>query len=186
MFFWGGEELNHKGVKKSLRYKIKYNELSYGFGDQKWDLCQKVQMVLDDPRGWTQFGYKFTKYSGNVLDKDVDFIISIERDEFIKNTCGFDGFSCTDHGNKKLKYIYFNLNNWTKAPAPAKYNDIESYRNYVINHEVAHVLDLHHLDPKNYIGKPCPIRVSQTKDVGETIQNCWVLPFEDSAEDEID
>lgn len=145
---------------KHIKYKLKLDNLDkLGI---KHSTAGKIKDVLNDTRGWKQDGYTFEQMPNNTPDKDVFLIIQVVPNSIVKKICGFDGLSCADHGSTKLRYIYINLENWTNGCEKSKLS-LDLYRTYIVCHEIAHILDKHHLKLSDCKpGEKVPVRVPQT------------------------
>jgi hypothetical protein len=130
----------------------------------------KIESVLNDPRGWRKLGYKFHRSTTN-----LDFVITIVPNKIVKKVCNFDGLSCATmfRAKDKTDIIFLNLEKWQKGSAKSKQN-LDGYRTYLINHECAHILGKGHIkleDCKS--GIKCPVMVQQTLGIGNLKPNCW-------------
>jgi len=87
----------------------------------------------------------------------------------------FYGLSVADTTKRPYK-IYFDSRNWDKPPKPSKYETVNGYRTYVINHEFGHILGHGHekcLGP-NYLA---PVMLQQTLGQKGCLKNPWPRPF---------
>ena len=89
----------------------------------------------------------------------------------------FHALSVTDRTRPHEIAVVFNARNWTSVPAPlAGVYSLEEYREYLVNHEMGHVLGIGHDDPRvvDAVASslrdagittpfPCPIMIQQTK-----------------------
>jgi len=139
---------------------------------KKLTIANKIKNVLNDSRGWKQFGYKFT------FNKDKsDMIITLAKNEKIKEICNFDGLSCADLNNN---VIYLNLENWIHGIQKSKLS-LNDYRTYMICHEVGHILGKGHIKlSKLQSGSKVPVMVQQTLGIGNCKPNCWPLSWENT------
>ena len=163
-------------MKKHTKYKIDLSNLS---GHEKYLMEHKIVSVIDDPRSWRQFGYTFEQMPNKTPDKEVNLIIYAKPNKEIKKICGFDGLSCADHG-KKLRFIYINLEKWRDGCDKSGLSK-DLYRTYIINHEMAHILDRHHLKLKDFKpGEKVAVRIPQTLlGIGHCEPNPYPLDYED-------
>ena len=139
---------------KTLRYKV---SVEPGINKSLKHFAKKVSEILNNKKSWK---LKFVQDNN-----DYHFEIILARPSLIKTTCGFGKLSCADMVTNK---IYINLNRWIKGSKFSKLN-LEGYRNYVINHEVGHILGFDHDKPiKNRL---CPVMVQQTLSIGDAKPN---------------
>jgi hypothetical protein len=153
-------------IDKTLNMKKKY-------------ILDKLDFVLSNKKGWKKLGYKF-KYIDDI--KDIDILIYISPNDYIDNVCGFDKeykLSCAvTQSNKPNKgIIYLNVDNWRNGSKLSKLC-LQDYRNYMVNHEIGHILGRDHLFAKDYKNKLAPVMIQQTKGIENCIPNCWPLVFE--------
>ena len=142
-----------------------------------------IKNVLNDPRGWKQYGYSFEDLTDNptATGKDILTVYFYTNKNMIKKYPDLAGLSAYDISYNK---IYFNIDNWNNGGVdPFSGNDpIDRYRTYVINHEFGHSLGLDHIRPKNRKGKKGSIMMQMTKGL-EHIAPCtlneYPLPPED-------
>lgn len=113
----------------------------------------KIQQVLNDPKGWNKYGYYF-EYVGNenTSRKKLENknILVIELSPKNKIARMFPGFEDLSVYVPSIHSIFINANNFfggSKSDLP-----VDDYQTYVINHEVGHALGLPHNEaPKDKI-----------------------------------
>ena len=111
-----------------------------------------LQIYLADPDGWAGKGYDF-EYHPNAKLK-----IRLSSPATITKECGLPGnLSCAELGGNKM---YLNFDRWLKGSKASKL-DRDSYRQYMVSHEMGHILGHEHekCPGKN---KPAPIMLQQT------------------------
>lgn len=125
--------------------------------------------TLSDERSWGARGVGF-----RLVEEGGLFTMTVATPSRVDQLCaplqtnGF--FSCARNG-----WVAFNSNRWFGATDswPA---DLETYRRYLINHEVGHYL----LGPSHAScpgqGEPAPVMMQQTKGLGGCVPNGWVEP----------
>jgi hypothetical protein len=112
------------------------------------EFSDEVDRILNDPRGWLKYGYKF------IRDANATFQIRLETENNANVLCHANGLSCA---RPTLNSIIIHEGNWngnSKSQLPLK-----KYHNYVICHEVGHLLGLSH--------KQCPIEECQRRGMKE-------------------
>ena len=137
-----------------------------------------IETVLADPRGWIAHGYQFFRLSakrGSALRMDRSnetsvFHIQVSTKAKIKDTCGFSDLSCADLSRN---VIYINKDRWRDG-AKASGLDLFGYRQYVIQHEVGHLLGRDH-SKCPCVGCPRPIMVQATIANDQCTPNPWPL-----------
>lgn len=98
------------------------------------EFAGEVARVLDDPRGWRKYGYRFV----HTTDRP-DILIRLETAAGARRNCVFGGLSCW---LSLRQQIIIHEDNWvgkSRSTLP-----VERYHNYVISHEMGHALGLPH------------------------------------------
>ena len=111
------------------------------------EFAEKVGAVLQDPRGWSKYGYKFVR-ADSAIAKPM--LIRLETLSVAEELCKFKGFSCWRPLSNDIIIHHGNWNGGSKSQLP-----LDRYRNYVINHEVGHSLGLFH---QKCPAKECALR----------------------------
>ena len=128
------------------------------FGGDKDAFARTVQSFLSDNRSWVGSGeVAVQRVDGNTK---ADFTISLTSTNTTHQICGFQiqyESSCWD---PSIKRVVINTARWLRG-AKAFSNDISSYRQYAINHEVGHALGHGHEGCKES-GAPAPVMMQQT------------------------
>jgi hypothetical protein len=121
-----------------------------------------LMVYLNSPDGWSQDGWYFEPAHSN-----PDVLIHLSTPEFIEKTCGLsDNLSCAELGGK---HMYLNYDRWIHG-SPASKLDLEDYRQYMVSHEIGHILGKGH---KKCPCKGChaPIMMQQTLGIEQCIPN---------------
>jgi hypothetical protein len=124
-----------------------------------------VGAYLNDPNGWAKYGYFFEP-----VESRESVLIRLSSPATIKKICGLpDNLSCAELGGR---FMYLNANRWFHGAAASKLS-LTDYRQYMISHEIGHILGHDHkkCPCKNC---PAPIMMQQTKGIGECKPNTTV------------
>lgn len=152
---------------KTIRYRFSIDAdvfSSYTISDYS-DVAYLVGMYLNDPNGWAKHGYSFEPVNtgGRVH-------IRLSSPTTIRSACGVpDNLSCAELGGRRM---YLNADRWFHG-APASKLPLHKYRQYMVSHEIGHILghDHEHCPCKDC---PAPIMMQQTKGIGECRPNTSV------------
>lgn len=125
------------------------------------EFVELLQIYLADPDGWEAHGYRFDH-----VTHDPDVEIRLSTPATITKVCGLPAnLSCAELGGKRM---YLNANRWTHGSAASK-QSLEGYRQYVVSHEMGHILGYEHVKcPDN---GPAPIMMQQTLGIGQCTPN---------------
>jgi len=149
-----------------VRFSI---EVGDGIDLQRDDLARFVVDTLGDGRSWIGRGAGF-----ELVDEGGDFTLIVASPGDVDRMCAplqTNGrFSCARNG-----WIAINSLRWFGATDdwPA---DLETYRRYLINHEVGHYIVGPGHDECPGPGEPAPIMMQQTKGLAGCEANGWVDP----------
>lgn len=117
------------------RISVTFDSRSVSPREQAW-----IMSVLNDvERGWPAvFDTRFVHTAASSDAIHISFmknaqIASDPRTSFLR------GLSYTDMGTSSTPAkIVLNRDNWDAVPAESYFTDLESYRKYVVNHEMGH------------------------------------------------
>lgn len=157
-------------MKNSYVYDVYFDKT---LGLRTEPIIEKIRSVLNDKRGWKKSGYSFKHKKEDREDQYHYFRICFVKQSYIEGICHFTGLSCADLTNNT---IYININRWRRGSNRSGL-DLDSYRTYVINHEVGHILGRGHNKPGRR-GSKVPVMVQQTLGIGECKPNPWPLRWE--------
>jgi len=149
-------------MKRKFRFSIDEDVLKKHSIRTPDDILLAITAYLNDPDGW---GYLFEPVSSN-----EDFVIRLSSPTTIKKVCGLpENLSCAELGGNKM---YLNSDRWFYGASKSK-QTIENYRQYMVSHEVGHILG------HNHKHCPCvnckaPIMMQQTKGIGKCSPNIKV------------
>jgi hypothetical protein len=135
--------------------------------------AEEVAAILTDPRGWEQAGYEFT------FTDDGPYTLVLAEGDVVDELClpydTFGRYSC-----QIGPVVALNADRWREA-TPEWPADLASYRQMLVNHEVGHLLGMHHPDPQCPApGAPAPVMAQQSTELPDTgcLPNPWPLPQE--------
>lgn len=121
-------------------------------------LNYSVGAYLNDPHGWSKHGYFFES-----VESGEEVHIRLSMPSTIKKICGIpDNLSCAEFNGR---FVYLNADRWFNGASPSKLS-LSNYRQYMISHEIGHILGYDH---KKCPCEKCkaPIMMQQTKGIGE-------------------
>lgn len=129
--------------------------------------AREVDIYLSDPDGWESQGYTFER-----VERNPRVVIHLSTPSTItKQSCERADLSCAEMNGRNM---WINAMRWTRG-APESKQDLEHYRQYVISHEMGHILGHDHvMCPAP--GQPAPIMMQQTKGIGQCKPNTKVTP----------
>jgi hypothetical protein len=130
-----------------------------------------VRDTLADPRGWARAGFDFE------IDESSDLVVVLaepaETDALCKPLVTKGSVSCQNG-----KTVAINATRWRTATDDWD-RTVDDYRQYVINHEVGHLIGQRHPEPRcPEPGKRAAVMEQQTKGLRGCVGNVWPLPWE--------
>lgn len=145
-------------------------EVEEGTGVAIEDFGPEVERILSDPRGWTvQDGVGLQRVTG----AGADFVVTLATPDTVDLLCAplnTEGrVSCAQEG-----HAIINVLRWDEGSAKSGLS-LGDYRDYVISHEVGHVLGHSHVECPGP-GVPAPVMMQQTHGIGECSPNPWPAP----------
>jgi hypothetical protein len=136
----------------------------YNSGERQFDFY--LIAYLNSPDGWSQQGYFFEP-----VERDGDIKISLSSTETIEKECpGIRGLSCAELGGRR---VYLNATKWFHG-APKSQLVLEDYRQYMVSHEIGHILGHDHQTCR-CSGCRAPIMMQQTLGLHECTPNTNVM-----------
>ena len=132
-----------------------------------------VEATLEDPRGWQQAGYDFVRD-----DADAPYVIVLAEGPEVDELCLPYDTSLT-YSCQNGPVVALNADRWRGA-TPEWTGDLDAYRQMLVNHEVGHLIHLHHPVPPQCPepGEPAPVMAQQSTELGGCLPNPWPLPWE--------
>lgn len=153
---------------RTVRYRV---EVEDGLAIDGPCFADAVDEILTDARGWsTTESVTFVRVDGEAFDLRIILASPDTTDSLCApaNTAG--RFSCRNRNR-----VVLNLTRWENG-AEDFGDDIDTYRRYLVNHEVGHFLGKGHRQCPG-TGLEAPVMMQQTKTVGSCVPNGW--PTED-------
>ena len=116
------------------------------------DFARDVAICLADPNGWESKGYRFFQVKRNPQVR-----IHLTSKAGLRKVGCDDTLSCAELGGNEVR---INADNWKHGSAKSG-QDLNGYRQYVISHEIVHILGHDHAKcPAK--GHLAPIMLQQT------------------------
>ena len=133
-----------------------------------------IRKTLKDPRGWSKKGYRF-RYTTNPKRADVKIYKISQKQMVQRHGNKFSGLSVAIRNKHKINKgkIYLNTYRW-KYGGNDNFNGM-LYKQYVINHEIGHLLGLDHTKPNISSSKYCSVMWQQT--LGTKSYKCLPNPW---------
>jgi hypothetical protein len=151
-------------------------ETEDGIGVDGVAFAQAVEGTLADPRSWGNGGRMSFQRVGaaEASAGQYDFRVSLVSPGSMETYCpgvGTGGYTSCRYGERAV----INLARWATA-VPDYEGDVDTYRLYVVNHEVGHALGnrAHPLCPGP--GQLAPVMQQQTLGLNGCAKNAWPYP----------
>lgn len=145
-------------------------EVEEGLPGEEEDFADAVEEILGDPRSWGNDGDRsFQKVDGD----DADIRVLLAAPDTVDRLCAplrTNGYVSCANGNLAI----INQNRWVSGVDHFG-DDLETYRIYLINHEVGHTLGHGHVNCPGE-GEPAPVMQQQTLGLQGCEANGWVHP----------
>jgi hypothetical protein len=150
-------------------------EVEDGIGVDAAAFAAAVEATLSDPRSWGSGGQMSVQRVGapEAAASQYDFRVSLISPGSMERYCpgvGTGGYTSCRYGERAV----INLARWATA-VPHYDGDIETYRHYVVNHEVGHALGKGHVECPGP-GQVAPVMLQQTLGLDGCVKNAWPHP----------
>ena len=148
-------------------------EVEDGLPGKAEDFVDAVEEILGDPRSWGDDGERSMQ---RVDGDDADIRVLLAAPDTVDRLCAplnTNGYVSCANGNRAI----INQNRWVSG-VPHFDDDLETYRIYLINHEVGHTLGHGHVHCPGE-GEPAPVMQQQTLDLQGCEPNGWAHPDND-------
>ena len=130
------------------------------------EIIMLIIIYLNDPDGWNSKGYTFEH-----VDANEDVFIRLASQKTIVEMCGLpNNLSCAELGGRNM---YLNAERWFHGAKESKL-DLENYRQYMVSHEIGHILGFDH-QKCPCVGCKAPIMMQQTLGIGKCIPNTKII-----------
>ncbi|WP_225753145.1 DUF3152 domain-containing protein [Actinotalea sp. Marseille-Q4924] len=130
--------------------------------------ARTVMDALNDPRGWVAEG----EVSFARTDGDAELRVVLASPQKVDEMCAplrtESLYSCGAYGHAALNHM-----RWVQGTE--EFTDLTQYRQYLVNHEVGHLLGRRHVGCPG-AGQVAPIMQQQTIQVAPCVPNGWPYP----------
>lgn len=132
---------------------------------------------LSNPRGWAHSGRAFEQVDSG----PVDWQVTLASPMTVRALCGYEIPVETSCWEPTTRRVVINLARWVRGSA-AYIGDVDLYRTYMLNHEIAHALGHEHAHQCLVSGR-APVMMQQTigtrSTTGQLCQsNPWPFPVD--------
>jgi hypothetical protein len=150
-----------------------------GLSVTRTEVITEVDRILADERSWIGDGVAGFRRTVAV----PDFTILVASPGTVDRLCAplrTGGYLSCRSGSR----VILNVDRWMGATEWWSAG-IDAYREYLVNHEVGHVLGHGHASCPGS-GKAAPVMMQQTKGVGECVANGWPYPIAAAGEETVE
>lgn len=161
----GSAEAPNPGAARVVRVRV---EVESGLDIDPALFAATVLATLNDPRGWGADG----SVSFAWTDGDADVRVVLASPDKVDEMCApldtVGRYSCGRNGHAALNHT-----RWVDGTD--EFSDRTQYRQYLVNHEVGHLLGHRHVEcPAD--GAVAPVMQQQTVGVAPCVPNGWPFP----------
>lgn len=140
--------------------------------DATAEFAAEVMRILTDERGWVRAGFHFVEDPSAAVAAIV-LAEGPEVDALCQPLDTAGKYSCQNG-----PVVALNADRWREATSSWP-SSLEAYRTMLVNHEVGHLLHLHHPDPQcPGPGLPAPVMAQQSTTLDGCAPNPWPLRWE--------
>ncbi|MCW2616403.1 MAG: uncharacterized protein JWN08_3397 [Frankiales bacterium] len=154
------------GAGPLLTYRV---ELEAGLGLDPVGVARSVDTTLADPRSWTSGGRRSLRRVAGEADLRVSLASPATVDRLCAPLRTLGRYSCAN-GDR----VVLNVARWLTG-VPAYEGRLEEYRDYLVNHEVGHVLGFGHA-PCPGAGQVAPVMLQQSIGLDGCTRGPWPYP----------
>jgi hypothetical protein len=134
-----------------------------------------VVTTLGDAKGWVRAGFRFVPAAPG--DPDAPYLVVLAEGPEVDTLCfpyeTGGAFSCQNG-----PVVALNADRWRSAH-PKWTGDLATYREMLVNHEVGHLIGMHHPDvPCPQAGRPAEVMAQQSTELDGCLPNPWPLAHE--------
>jgi hypothetical protein len=157
------------GIGKLIRYQV---DVERDLPFRPTPVGQAVHDTLSDARGWALAGWAtFERVDSGPVDLHILVATPGTVDRLCRGADRDGDLSC-----RVSDRIVINAQAWVAAESTFG-ADLESYRDYLVNHEIGHLLGKSHSSCPGS-GVPAPVMMRHNNGVGECRPNAWPLASE--------
>lgn len=148
------------------------------------EFVQEVDRILNDPRGWEGPFQRVSEAQILELPKDEVFVIRLTPSDLLGDMYPEFKANKLSVANMTERIIDINWCRWTEQCPNKSQLPLHEYRQYVIQHEVGHILGKPH--PEDSLlqtaagtgAMPAPVMMQQTLGIGAHQPNSWPTTFD--------
>ncbi len=131
--------------------------------------AQEIAVYLADPDGWVSRGVTFVPSRTS----DADMVIHLTPVAHMRSLGCDPALSCAEFNGRQ---IHLNAKRWGEGAAPSGLR-LEAYRQYMVTHEVGHILGYDHSRCPGR-GVPAPVMLQQTLGIGPCKPNTRLTKYD--------